>query len=229
MRTIVISGGGNEQQTEAIDRHFVSLLNPAIPLLYIPVAMDSPSVSYEECYEWILGVFSPLGVDHIEMWTDLENKSLADLMGFSAVYIGGGNTFHLLKTLNDTHFSRVITDYLENGGTVYGGSAGGIVLGSHIMTCAINDANKDHLEDYEGLGFIGRYAVLCHYEKEQQSFITSFIHAFQRPVIALTEETGLCIQGCDVKVIGNKNAVVFDERESYEVESGALIKGTKRH
>jgi dipeptidase E len=223
LRTIVISGGGNEKQTEAIDRHFVSLLNPAKPLLYIPVAMESPQVSYKACYEWITGVFSPLGVDHIVMWTDLEDKSAADLKCFSAVYIGGGNTFHLLKILNDTRFSKVIRDYLEIGGTVYGGSAGGIILGSHIMTCAINDENKDQSEDYEGLGFLGRYAIICHYEKEQESFIQSFIHDFQLPVIALSEETGLYIRGCDIKVIGSKNAIVFDDKGSYGIEVGTLI------
>jgi dipeptidase E len=223
LRTIVISGGGNEKQTEAIDHHFVSLLNPAKPLLYIPVAMESPQVSYKACYEWITGVFNPLGVDQIVMWTDLENKSSADLKCFSAVYIGGGNTFHLLKILNDTHFSKVIRDYLEAGGIVYGGSAGGIILGSHIMTCAINDENNDQSEDHEGLGLLGRYAILCHYEKEHESFIQSFIHEFQLPIIALTEETGLYIWGCDIRVIGNKNAVVFDDRRNYEVEVGNLI------
>jgi dipeptidase E len=223
LRTIVISGGGNEKQTEVIDRHFVSLLNPAKPLLYIPVAMESPQVSYNACYEWITGVFSPFGVDHIVMWTELEDKCTADLMCFSAVYIGGGNTFHLLKILNDTHFSMVIRDYLEIGGTVYGGSAGGIILGSHIMTCSINDENKDQSEDYEGLGFLGRYAILCHYEIDQESFIQSFIHEFQLPVIALSEETGLYIRGCDIKVIGNKNAIVFHDKGSYEVGVGTLF------
>ncbi|MEL3971374.1 Type 1 glutamine amidotransferase-like domain-containing protein [Rossellomorea oryzaecorticis] len=223
MRTIVISGGGNEKQTEAIDRHFVSLLNPAKPLLYIPVAMEAPQVSYKACYEWITGVFCPLGVEHIVMWTDLEGKSAADLTCFSAVYIGGGNTFHLLKILNDTHFSKVIRDYLEVGGTVYGGSAGGIILGSHIMTCAINDENKVQSEGYEGLGFLGRFAILCHYEKGQDLFIQSFIQEFQLPVIALSEETGLFIRGCDIKVIGNKSAIVFDDKGSCEVNIGTLI------
>ncbi|WP_175989182.1 Type 1 glutamine amidotransferase-like domain-containing protein [Bacillus sp. Marseille-Q1617] len=224
MGTIVISGGGNEQQTEDIDRHFVSLLNRARPLLYIPVAMEPSSVSYEACCEWIKGVFSPLGIKRIVMWTDLEDKSLVELMDFFAVYIGGGNTFRLLKILKDTHFSKLIREYLKTGGTVYGGSAGGIVLGSHIMTCALNDENKEHLENNEGLGLLDRYAILCHYEKGQQTFIRSFINNFQLPVIALSEETGLCIKGCEIQVIGNKNAVVFDDDGNREVEIGALLK-----
>jgi dipeptidase E len=208
---IVISGGGDENQTSEIDRHFASILNPDLPLLYIPLAMESSTASYESCYEWITGVFRPLGIVNIEMWTELENKSLEDLQNFSGVYLGGGNTFRLLKILNDNHFTNVIKAFVKSGGSIYGGSAGGIVLGSHIMTAENSDENKEGTGDYAGLQLLGKYAVQCHYEKKDHPFILSFIKEYQLPVIALSEETGLYIKEHRIQVIGNKDAVVYNE------------------
>jgi dipeptidase E len=221
---IVISGGGDETQTSEIDRHFASILKPDLPLLYIPVAMESSVSSYESCYEWITGVFRPLGIVNIEMWTELEHKSLPDLQNFSGIYIGGGNTFRLLRMLNDNHLSNVIKEYVNSGGTIYGGSAGGIVLGSHIMTAAKSDENKDFSGDYTGLRLLGRYAILCHYEEDDQLFILSLINEYQLPVIALSEETGLLIQNHSIKVIGNQEAVVYDEKGIRVVGIGDVIK-----
>jgi dipeptidase E len=223
MGHIVISGGGDADQTRKIDRHFASLLNPELPLLYIPVAMGSSIASYESCYEWMTRVFRPLGIDHIEMWTNLEHKSVADLQNYSGVYLGGGNTFHLLRTMNDSHFSNVIKTYLKNGGTIYGGSAGGIVLGSHIMTAANSDENKYCSGDYAGFKLLGKYAIHCHYKKDDRSFILSVIKRYQLPVIALPEETGLSIQDHRIKVIGNKEAAVYDNNGIHVIGIGNVI------
>jgi dipeptidase E len=220
---IVISGGGDANQTREIDRHFASILHPELPLLYIPVAMELSVASYESCYEWITGVFRPLGIDNIEMWTDLEHKSVADLQNYSGIYLGGGNTFHLLRTMNGNHFSNVIKTYLKNGGTIYGGSAGGIVLGSHIMTAENSDSNKDCSGDYAGLQLVGKYAIQCHYEEDDRSFILSFINRYQLPVIGLSEETGLSIQDQRIRVIGNKEAAVYDEKEIRVIGIGDII------
>ncbi|XXM71150.1 Type 1 glutamine amidotransferase-like domain-containing protein [Lysinibacillus sphaericus] len=218
MKKLILSGGGDEKQTRVIDEYFVSLLNSGLPLLYIPVAMDPPNDNFRECHEWINGVFKPLGVPCIEMWTDLNDKGIEDLRGFSAVYIGGGNTFHLWKKLKDTHFLELLEIFIAEGGVVYGGSAGAIILGSHLETCVLSDDNNTSLTDYSGLGSIGGYAILCHYEKGQEAFIKSLTIKWNNPVIALSEETGLAVSGKGLTVIGNKPAIISDENGFFEVD-----------
>jgi hypothetical protein len=44
------------------------------------------------------------------------------------------------------------------------------------------------------------------------------------PVIALSEETGLLIQNHSIKVIGNQEAVVYDEKGIRVVGIGDVIK-----
>jgi dipeptidase E len=223
VKKLILSGGGDEQQTRTIDEYFVSLLDPKQPLLYIPIAMDAQVENYSECYEWFKGVFHPLGIVCTEMWTELIDKRIEDLNAFSAVYIGGGNTFNLWDKLKETHFLALLERYIAEGGFVYGGSAGAIILGSHLGTCVLSDENTTGLTDYSGLGCIGDYAIFCHYEKSKGDFIKSLTIKYNKPVIALSEETGLAVAGNCMTVIGNKPAIISDKNGTSEVETSKVI------
>ena len=50
------------------------------------------------------------------------------------------------------------------GGVVYGGSAGAIVLGANISTCAHMDHNDVGITDMHGLDLLDGHAVWCHYQ-----------------------------------------------------------------
>ncbi|TWM23968.1 Peptidase E [Bacillus paralicheniformis] len=204
-----LSGGGGAHQTERLDRHFAGSLYPHKPLLYIPIAMDADR--YDDGFDWISRLFHPLGIKNIVMWTDVKDKTEYDLDAFSAVYIGGGNTFRLLKQFIESHFIEVLKRYAESGGVIYGGSAGAIILGKNIMTCSYMDRNACGLRDFNGLKLLGDYAVWCHYKVEHDPLIKRYRHAFDTPVIALPEETGIAASTSDIRVIGTKPARIFNE------------------
>ncbi len=112
MMKLFLAGGGDKEQTEIKDNEFIKNLNSDKPLLYISVAMDG-EIPYEDCYKWINSLFNPLGIIEIEMWTDLKDKSIYDLNQFSSIYIGGGNTFHLLNTLRETWFDKLLMEFIN--------------------------------------------------------------------------------------------------------------------
>ena len=71
--------------------------------------------------EWFKKTYEYCNFD-IDMCTDLSKiKSLDEYTG---VFIGGGNTFKLLKEIRESKFDILLEKYLKNGGFVYGGSAG---------------------------------------------------------------------------------------------------------
>ncbi|MGG0368548.1 Type 1 glutamine amidotransferase-like domain-containing protein [Priestia endophytica] len=222
MAKLFLSGGGNAKQTEEIDKEFVKQINLNKSLLYIPIAMHG-EIPYEYCLEWINSVFNPLGIMEIIMWTDLKNKCLEDLESFSAIYIGGGNTFSLLNNLRNFGFDEVLKDYVEHNGVVYGGSAGAIVLGSNIMTCAHMDSNILKLQDCAGLNLIGNYSIWCHYQVENDHLIRNYMNEYNKPVIALSEETGICLCTDGVRVIGNAPAYVFEIENKRRIEPDTFI------
>lgn len=219
MGTLFLSGGGDREHTEKFDAEFREQVGQAKPLLYIPIAMDG-AIPYADCLQWMRDVFHPLGIRDIVMWTDLHRKSAADLQQFSGVYIGGGNTFHLLNEMRNSGFDAVLEEYIKSGGVVYGGSAGAIVLGSNILTSAHLDENEVGVQDFSGLDVLDGLAVWCHYETENDDLILRYISDFETPVIALPEEIGAYFQDGHVRVTGTKPAYLFIGEDKVELQPG---------
>ncbi|SEQ37225.1 dipeptidase E [Virgibacillus subterraneus] len=221
MGHLILSGGGDKEQSKEIDQYFIEHINPSKPLLYIPIAMNG-IIPYEECFKWANSVFNPFGIDII-MWTNVDNKSFDDLKQFSAIYIGGGNTFNLLREFRISQFDSLLKEYIENDGIVYGGSAGAIILGSNIMTCAHMDPNNTDLQSINGLNLISDYSIWCHYEAENESLISGFIKDYKKSVIALRDGTGVAVSDEGIKVIGNSSAISFTNKGKVLTHPGSFI------
>jgi len=215
MGSIFLSGGGDKDQTKIIDQKFVEQIDKEKPMLYIPIAMN-PS-RFDDCFEWINSVFKPLGII-VEMWTDLNNKSLNDMGQFSSVYIGGGNTFSLLKEIRLTGFDVVLKDFIVNNGIVYGGSAGAIILGEEIRTCSHMDPNDVNLDNFDGLNLINNYSILCHYEENNDDLIRKYIKDYKKKVIALPEDSGVFFTNKKIEIIGSSPSYIFENDDKVEVK-----------
>lgn len=207
---IFISGGGSEKDSYLLDKEFVDEIVAMRKgsVLYIPLAMEEDR--YASCYDWIINSLMDITEEFIdiEMWTNLDNKTLDDLKKFSAIYIGGGNTFKLLQHIYNSNFSDVLMEYINEGGIVYGGSAGAIILGKNINTVPEeNDADYKH---EKGLSIIGEYSIICHYQENLDANIGQYLVLYNNPVIALSEKTGLVISGKKARVAGSAPAVIFD-------------------
>ncbi|MEC1588819.1 peptidase E [Bacillus sonorensis] len=222
MRKLFFSGGGDREQTRTIDQRFAEEIDKEKPLLYIPAAMDASR--FPDCFRWIQGVFQPLGLHDIIMWTNLKGKSIRDLKEFSAVYIGGGNTFRLLKHVTDTRFIDILKDYVEQGGIIYGGSAGAIIFGKNIMTCSHMDDNDAGIRDVNGLGLTDEYSIWCHYHHEDDPLIKAFMKQYDTPVISLPEETAILVEDTGIQVIGTKPAYVFRGEDRTVIHENDVIK-----
>ncbi|MFS0560715.1 Type 1 glutamine amidotransferase-like domain-containing protein [Terribacillus sp. 179-K 1B1 HS] len=210
MGKLFLSGGGSAEQTVTIDRIFVSEIERERPLLYLPIAMDA--ADYKDCFRWINDTFNPLGINEVVLWTNVHKKRVEDLNDFSAIYIGGGNTFILLKRIMESKFDKVLKSYLDDGGVVYGGSAGAIIFGNNIMTSAHLDSNTVKVNNFKGIGMVGNYSVWCHFKKDNDHLINRFVEEYDSSVIALPEETAIFINGSETKVIGTEPAYIFTEK-----------------
>ena len=96
-------------------------------------------------------------------------KSAEELDGtnvenYSAILIGGGNTYKLLNDLKASGSFEKIKAYIEQDGIVFGGSAGAIIFGYDIESCAAMDKNKVRLKDRKGFDVLSGYSVFGHYE-----------------------------------------------------------------
>lgn len=111
-----------------------------------------------------------------------------------------------------------IADYIRHDGVVFGGSAGAILFGADIDSCACDDNNGTDLTDTAGFDVLNGLSLLCHYtnrsaEKDRQS--TEYLLALskQRAILALPEEDTICINGAEIEVIGARPYYVFKNGE----------------
>lgn len=216
MSRIIIGGGGSQEDSKKIDKLLTSMVGSG-DLLYIPIAMED--VPYEKCLEWVRSVFPDMDEGRIVMWTDLTGKTYDELGRFSAVYIGGGNTFRLLKHLRETGFDGMLIRFLEDGKIVYGGSAGACVIGRSIEPASIADENSVGLEDLSGLDMLNGFSVWCHYEPSLDAEIIEYAKS-GRPSIAIPERSGVFLNGSEMDVVGFESVYVFDEDGKREIRAG---------
>ncbi len=223
MRRLILAGGGDAVASRPLDAHLVAWLPPARPMLYLPVAMNGVEPSYDACFAWVMSVFAPLGVVDIAMWTDLAGKTVDDLRRFGAVYIGGGNTFRLLHALRTSGVDRALATYIADGGSVYGGSAGAIVLGADIMTAAHADPNTVGLQDTRGLDVVDGCSIWCHYDPTQAVHVDAYARGHVHPVVALPEEAGIVIEDAMVTALGTAPVIVFDGTAHVTVAAPSVV------
>lgn len=207
---LFLSGGGNEKKTFEFDEVFLKGVNK---IVYIPLAW--PNEDFEGCLNWFKGMIEShkKGVS-IKMLTDLNEK--VKLEDFDAIYIGGGNTFKLLKKIKDSGFDKRLIEYYENGGIIYGGSAGAMILGNKIdiaLICKDKDENKVGLKDTSGLNLIKDYDIQCHFEPNQIAEHIEFIKKSKRGIVAIPEESALLIEGEKIKVIGSSPVTTLTPKE----------------
>lgn len=198
---VFLNGGGSGVKTEASCRRFNEIIDHSKPILYIPIALDESW--YPGCMDFITKELKDVLVPYIHMETDAKKIAECDLDAFGAVFIGGGNTFKLLKELKESGAFDALMAYLERGGVIFGGSAGAIIFGASIEVAGFLDENEVGLTDLAGFDVLSGGVLFCHYDgsEESRKYIKSLSE--KGPVHVLTEDTTLFLNNGKLEVIGN--------------------------
>jgi dipeptidase E len=220
---LFLSGGGNANKTKKLDRLFEAHIPKNKPVLYIPIAMPQKKFTFGQCYDWIRVVFPK---QQIDLWTDLSDRNFEDMEKYGAIYIGGGNTFTLLYLIRKTKFEKLLTKYYKQGGIIYGGSAGAIIFGKDIRIAGFggdSDRNIVGLTDFSGLNLVNGFSVKCHYTADDDNDLFYYSKKNKISVLGLPEDTGVVIEGKNMKVIGETNVVLFNKSSKVVYFHGSVI------
>jgi dipeptidase E len=220
---LMLAGGGNAADSAPLDRIFAAWTGQSGRMLYIPLALDTNEIEYGVAHMWLKSVFQPLGVTDIDMWTSLEGRGADDLQPYNSVYIGGGNTFRLLSLLKSSGFDSYLTDYFKQGRAIYGGSAGAIVMGRNILTAAHIDPNDVALVDTRGLDLVRGHSIWCHYTEADDPEIYNYVHRYALPVLALSERSGVGLEGERIIAWGHEPVYRFTHRRKRAIAPGEQV------
>jgi len=227
---LFLNGGGSGLQVKSALEKMNEIMDHSKPLLYIPLALDEQEFPYDDCYEWIKNELINISISNIDMVRTFEELSLKELNDYSVIFIGGGNTYKLLKGLKDSGAFDKIKEYIANDGIVFGGSAGSVIFGKDINISKFADPNDVNLIDTLGFDVINGLSIFPHYtnkdsqltdyeNEERYNKSTEFIIDYSitnGPVIAYPEEDTLYINGDNIEMLGN--------RDYYYIANGNISK-----
>ena len=133
-----------------------------------------------------------------------------------AVFIGGGNTFRLLKSLYDFELLGPIRERVEAGMPYIGSSAGSNVAGPTIRTT--NDMPIVQPPSFDALGLVS-FQINPHYldpdvnskhmGETREERILQFLEENETPVVGLREGAMLRIEDGETLLRGSTGARIF--------------------
>jgi dipeptidase E len=154
-----------------------------------------------------------------------------------AVFIGGGNTFRLLKALYDFDLLGPIRERVQNGMPYIGSSAGSNVAAPTIRTT--NDMPIVQPPSFDALGLVS-FQINPHYidpdpnskhmGETREERIVQFLEENDTPVVGLREGAMLRIEHGKIILRGSTGARIFrKESEPVETLPGAEIDSFPGH
>jgi dipeptidase E len=148
-----------------------------------------------------------------------------------AIFIGGGNTFRLLKALYDHELPRPIRERVASGMPYIGSSAGSNVAGPTIRTT--NDMPIVQPPSFDALGlvsfqlnphYLDADPTSTHMGETREERIMQFLEENEPPVIGLREGAMLRIENGKTILRGSSGARIFRRGQTpEEVAPGGQI------
>ena len=129
------------------------------------------------------------GIKKVEFF-DLEKNKNINLSNFGIVYVCGGNTFKLMKCVNNSNFTDNIKKFLKGNNLYLGVSAGSIILGPsiEIANCGKDgDENIVNLKNLNGMNILP-FSVSPHFKTSEKIELEKFSKKAKYKVKPLTDE-----------------------------------------
>ena len=187
-------------------------------------------LTHEKYTKLASNFFIKLGIEvnGIHEYKDLK-KAIKNTDG---IFIGGGNSFLLLKNLIDNDLINYLKEAIESGKPYLGTSAGINICGPSIGTS--NDMPIIHPTSFKSLSIIP-FNINPHYldaindskhmGETRETRIKEFHFFNSQIVIGLREGSYLSVLGEKIILKGNKSARVFEQnKKPYEVEINYNLK-----
>ena len=158
-------------------------------------------------------------------------RGRAEIEAADAVFVGGGNTFRLLKTMIELGLVETIRTRVREGAPYIGSSAGTNVATPSIRTT--NDMPIVQPPAFEALGLVP-FQINPHYldpdpgsthkGETREQRIQEFHEENDTPVVGLREGSMLRVEDGVVTLVGGRTARIFRRgKETAEAEPGELV------
>ena len=231
---LILNGGSSGEKIKNSYELFSKQIGKG-KVLYIPLAWNNGP--YEECIDWFREEIKPYGITNIEMITEANQLTIEKLNEANGIFIGGGNTFKLLKLLKDSVAFENLKKFAKHKDKVImGASAGTLIFGNKIDACeddgldikSCGDINDVGLKDTTGFNLVNDYSLFVHYKKKEAQINATKLRIKKMidkglKLICIPDETSLIVVGNKGYVLGNKPIEIFENEKSLVIAANQEI------
>ena len=196
-------------------------------VVFIPYA--AVTFSYDEYERKVQERFNEIGIKVSSVHKALNKRNF--VRHAQAIMIGGGNTFALLKKMQEEDLLDVIFRRVKAGVPYIGWSAGSNVTCPTI--CTTNDMPIVQPESFRAIGLVS-FQINPHYldanpeghaGETREQRINEYLEANRRRyVVGLREGCMIRIKDGNIELIGSRSMRIFRKgMETYEVQPGENI------
>ena len=193
-----------------VEEEIRNFLGAAKTVLFVPFALYD-----RDAYAAQAGArFEAMGYT-LESVHGIENP-LPAIQRADAIFVGGGNTFRLLKALQDLDLLEPIRRKAKSGAAYIGSSAGSNVAGPTIKTT--KDMPIVQPRSFDSLGLVP-FQINPHYldpdpnsthmGETQEERILQFLEENETPIVGIREGAWLLIENGGVTLKGDAGARIF--------------------
>ncbi len=229
MRELMLLSNSRRHPGDALLAHVHEVLREWLPgrarVAFVPYALaehDDYTASFRTALEpigcTVQGVHE--GTDPVQVLADSD-----------AVFVGGGNSFRLARSLQETGLDRAIADHVHEGMPYVGSSAGSNAACPTIRTT--NDMPIVQPRTLAGIGLVP-FQINPHYVdpdpssvhmgETREERILQFLECNDVPVVGLREGSWLRVSGDEGEVGGELSARLFRRGHApVELEPGAQL------
>jgi len=208
-----------------VENEIKNFIGPAMTILFFPFAL----FDRDDYAAKAKARFAAMGFALTSAHTI--GNPLAAVEKTDAIFIGGGNTFRLLKALQDLDLLEPIRRKVRNGAPYIGSSAGSNVAGPTIKTT--KDMPIVQPRSFDSLGLVP-FQISPHYldpdpnsthmGETQEERILQFLEENETPVVGIREGAWILIENGAVMLKGETGARIFRRGQApVEVSPGGEI------
>jgi dipeptidase E len=207
------------------EREIRDFLGNVSCVLFVPFALADQNGYASKARERFAGIGYRLESLH-----EASDKQQA-VKSAEAIFIGGGNTFRLLKRLYDFKLLPAIRERVENGMPYIGSSAGSNVAGPTIRTT--NDMPIVEPPSFDALGLV-TFQINPHYldsdpdsthmGETREERIVQFLEENETPVVGLREGAIVRVENGACELRGSSGARIFRRgKQPVEIVPGSRL------
>jgi dipeptidase E len=145
-------------------------------------------------------------VKDVDIKGKTKEKLMEELKCVDIIFVGGGNTFYLLKKTRESGFDEAVKEKVEDGAIYVGSSAGAVLVGPDIEPVRAMDhpEKAPNLKSTKGLDLVDFVAVPHYKSKKFHDRVEKVLEKhknYKDKLIPITDEQAVVVEGKKYKIV----------------------------